>query len=142
MTVRDIQSITSSTLALAPQQVTGNVSGILQDGAGCGSMCFEVFCGALTAASGSNKATVKIEHGALANGSDLADVPLADLVVDGVPGAALPAIDSTAKANTVAHRIGYRGTKRYRRISLVETGSFDGIVGAAATRGHLTNAPA
>lgn len=148
----DIQTTTHTVVALAPQAVTATVNGLVIDTFKAESLSVDVFAGALTAADASNYVEFKLQHGAESGLSDAADVPVADMIIDGTPGdyspsgstadnPALPRCNATSLANTRVARIGYRGTKRYVRVVATETGTFDGFLAAIGLQGHLSSSP-
>lgn len=75
-----------------------------------------------TLAAGTNVKAI-LQHGDLANGSDMAAVPNDDLIgglQDGLGGICL--IDDPAE-DPAAHKVGYKGSKRYLRVFLDFTGT-------------------
>lgn len=136
MATKDLHSKIRVVTALAPVSVanTAAQTGATIDLQGYESCEFAIQPGALFAAS---VFAVKLQHGDLANGSDMADVAAADLL-----GTAAAASFVAADAN-VARKLGYRGTKRYVRIVITPTTNGGAsLLAATALLSHARNQPA
>lgn len=116
----DVAAITSNTTTV------GNIID-MQD---FDSMMFQLFVGVLT----DGTYTPLIEDGEDSGLSDAA--PVADAQLLGTEAAAVLTVADTIK------KIGYIGSKRFVRVSIVSTGVTTGAtVGATADQGHAHNAP-
>lgn len=78
--------------------------------------------------------TVKLEDGDDSGLSDAADVD-SDFLLG-----ALPDISGSGESNRI-RRVGYVGKKRYIRLSIVSTGTVDGIISAIAIKYLKTSEP-
>lgn len=72
--------------------------------------------------SGSLKLDLKLQHGDLANGTDMAAVADADLLGTFATGAIFATIDDPAEDSAV-FQVGYIGSKRYVRVFVDTTGT-------------------
>lgn len=108
----------------------GNILDIL----GYEALEFIIQSGNLTAGT----FTPLIEHGDEPAMGDAEAVPDSQLLGTEAAAAFASGDDNEAK------RIGYRGSKRYVRLSLVSAGSADGVIGATAilSRGQVNPTPA
>lgn len=117
-----LQKVARNTAAISSDTTT---AGIIIDTQGFESLEFLLHTGART----DGTFTPLIEHGDDPSLSDAAAVDDADLLGTEA-GAALAAANSSS-------RIGYRGSKRYVRLSVVSSGVTSGAtVGATAILGH------
>jgi hypothetical protein len=135
MATKDQVSNLSIILAIAPVVVADNTAqvGALIDSALYESVSYALVTGTITDAD--MTVTALLQEGDLANGSDLATVAAADIV------GALPAI--TFASDLLTFKFGYRGTKRYTKLTLTpvnNTGSFP--ISAVVILGHYRHAPA
>lgn len=121
-------------VALAAGTYTGSTDGATI-ALNCQGISFDLVTGGtVTTADATNYFTIKLQHGDLANGSDMADVDAEDMIVDNVPGGTPGRINATTKTSQVITTIGYRGNKKkYVRAVLVETGTASAICYVQAT---------
>jgi hypothetical protein len=124
-------SANGATIDLAPQ--TGaNAGNVFQ------SVTFIVMTATTTTADGSNKFSFKLQHGNLSDGSDMADVALADQQVTGE-------IDVATEDDTIVSKISYLPTsvrgRRYVRLVATATGSPSAAFGAVCVLGNPRTAP-
>ncbi len=106
-------------------------AGVLIDTADCGAVTFLMQLGATVAGT----FTPKLQDGALADGSDLADV--ADQWLIGTEAGSALTVTNTVK------KLGYVGKKRYVKLSFVTTGgSVSGTVSAMAVKTDVLKEPA
>lgn len=134
--MKDLKNHIDPTIAIAPVSVTGATTGVTIDKQGAESVTFVVSLGAVAAADGSNYLTFTMQHGDASDMSDAATVSASDLLGEFVD------VDDTGLAGSVLCTVGYRGTKRYCRLMIAETGAASAIVGAVAILGHLWVSPA
>lgn len=87
--------------------------------------------------SGSLKLDLIIQHGDLANGSDMAAVAQSDVVGSWATGAIFATVDADGEDGAI-YRVGYVGTKRYVRLFIDTTGTHTNgtPVGAVAILGR------
>jgi hypothetical protein len=125
--MRSLDTMLKYLVALA--SINGNDdtegTGVVIDRAGSDALEFLLNVGvAGDTLSGAVKIQPVLQHGDLANGSDMAFVPDADLIGglnDGAGGWGA-VIDAAGKANK-GYKVGYRGAKRYVRVFLDFTGT-------------------
>jgi hypothetical protein len=135
MATKDLHSRLGLVAALMAASVADNTvqTGATVDLQGFESCTFAVQSGTLADADATF--TVKLQHGDLANGSDMADVTAADLI-----GAA--PVFSAATDDNVARKVGYRGTKRYVRVVITPASNAAAAAfSALAILGHARNQP-
>lgn len=110
--------------AVSPQfaAATATVEGVVIDGLGFRSAVFTAITGAATGTPTGISVACRLQHGTLANGSDMADVTGAT--------ATITAVDSAAEINVTL-----RGLRRYVRIvqALALTGGTTPTLAVAAT---------
>lgn len=89
--------------------------------------------------SGSLKVQAILQHGDLANGSDMAAVPDADMIGGLADGAGGICLVDAAGEDAKSYKVGYKGSKRYVRVFLDFTGTHtNGIpISALAILGQL-----
>ena len=87
--------------------------------------------------SGSVKLELILQHGALANGSDMAAVAAGDVLGAWAAGAIFAVVDADGEDGTV-YTVGYRGAKRYIRLFIDATGTHTNgtPVGAVCVLAH------
>lgn len=123
------------TQSLAPQVITtGTPSGTAVDTAGYESVVMVLDTG--TQAGTSN--TFKFQAGAASDGSDAADIAVADLIGAATATAGDPIVLTTAN-DIAVHRRGYRGTARYVRIIASASSSGNLPCSAYVILGHPRN---
>lgn len=131
----DQKSDLKSVVALTPRAAIATnttTAGAIIDLKGYESCTFSIISGVLT----DGAYAVLIEEGDAANLSDAAAVADADLVGTEAAAGFASTDDSTSKT------IGYVGTKRYVRLSIVSTStSSGGFLAATAILGNPHNAP-
>jgi hypothetical protein len=123
--MRDLHNNLSIAIAKTVAAITTNTTtnGAVVDLQGFGSVEFSIHSGTLTDGS----YAINVQHGDLANGSDMADAP-ASALLGAEPTFALTD-DDTVKT------VGYVGSKRYVRIQIVSTSvTTGGTLGATAIR--------
>lgn len=134
--MKDLHNNIKTTLAVAPKTSTGNeaIVGEIIDLAGYRSCEFAIAYG--DKADGAVAVLVEEDDdAALATAAAVADADLLGTEADA--GVA----DGTAGANSVK-KIGYRGTKRYVRLTLTTSSNAGSCpVGAVAILGHPSHAP-
>jgi len=115
-------------LALAPAVKTAAGDGVAIDTHGYGSVAFVVNTGAV---AGSGDFGVKLQESDTATSGDFTDV-------------AAEQVDSNAPSTLVAssaYKLGYRGFKRYVRVSLTMAGGTSIAAGAVAVLGDAQKRP-
>lgn len=125
--MRDLYSNIGAVLALAPAVQAAAADGVSIDTKGFNRLAFVVNTGAIV---GSGDFGVKLQESD-ASGSGFADV-------------AASQVDSNAPATLTASgsfKLGYRGTKRYVRVSLTKAGGTSIALGASAVLGDPADAP-
>lgn len=143
--MRDTHSNVKTVQTLSPAVYTSDQNGAAVDSQGFDSIEHAVTVGITgDTLSGSVKLDLKLQHGDLADSSDMANVTSAN---DVIPDTALTTgifstIDDNAEDDVVV-KIGYRGDKRFSRIVADFTGTHtNGIeVGAVAIKGHPNQSP-
>lgn len=129
-------------LMLTPAVLSATGTSAAVDTKDAGSVTIVIFTGAISAADADNRVQPKVIGSAASDLSSPTDIPADDLIVNGVPGAAIPAINNTNLADGVLCKIAYRGHGfRYLGVVNTETGTFSGIVGVLAVREHLGMQP-
>lgn len=134
MATKDLHSHIGLVVALAVATVADNTvqTGDAVDLQGFESCEFAVVAGSLADADATF--AVKLQHGALADGSDMADVDADDLLGDA------PAF--TFADDDTVQKVGYRGTKRYVRVVITPAGNAGNATFAAlAIRSHAREQP-
>lgn len=132
--MKDIHNNVKASRVLAPVSITTSTTtaGQIIDTKEFGSLEFVIAAGALNAGS----FTPLLEHSDAANMADSAVVPVAEL---------LGTIAGATFANTednLVKKIGYRGIKRYVRLSIVSAGaSGANLIGAVALQSVPAVAP-
>ena len=122
--------------AIAPVSVSDNTAQVGQiiDRQGYGSLTFAIALGSLADADATF--AVLVEHGDQANLSDAATAAAGDLL-----GTAALAGFTFADDNAT-RKIGYRGTKRYIRLTITPANNTSAaLFGAVAVLGHAQLAP-
>lgn len=125
--MRDLYSNIGVVLALAPAVQAAAADGVAVDTKGFNRLAFVVNTGAIV---GSGDFGLKLQESD-ASGSGFADVSAAQ-------------VDSNAPATLTASgsfKLGYRGTKRYVRLSLTKVGGTSIALGASAVLGDPADAP-
>ena len=125
--MRDLHNNIAAVVAKTIAAITSNTttSGATVDMQGYDACEFVVQSGTLTDGS----YAINVQHGDLANASDMADAATADLV------GAEPTFAATD--DDKLKRVGYIGSKRYVRIQIVSTGTTTGgTLGAVAILGR------
>jgi hypothetical protein len=129
--------------AILPATITGSTDGIVIDTAGYESLTFDILAGAFSTFTGSNKWTFKVQEGAIAEGTDMADIAAADYL-GSYKGATAgwDKVMDAADDDDMAFSIGVRiNTMRYKRLVLTEAGTVSAIVAATARLGHPRHLP-
>lgn len=87
--------------------------------------------------SGSLKLELKLQHGDLANGSDMAAVAQGDVLGNWATGGIFATVDADGEDGAV-YTVGYVGVKRYVRVFVDTTGTHTNgtPIGAVAILGH------
>ena len=133
MASRDLHNNIKVTPAINPgAAITGNstTDSATIDTQGAESLEFVIQSGTIT----DGAFAYKLQEGDAANLSDVADVAAADCL--GAAGSFAATDDNVVK------RIGYKGSKRYVRVRLTQSGATSGgVMGAVAVQGHLRNFP-
>lgn len=135
---QDLHSNVKQSMALDVQAISTDTTtaGNIIDMKGFDSLEFLIFSGTLTDGS----YTPLIEHGDDSGLSDAAAVDDAELLPSGTGQEATAAFADTD--DDTAKRIGYRGEKRYVRLSLVSASTTSGgTLGAVALQGHPQDTP-
>ena len=125
--MRDLYSNIGAVLALAPAVQASAADGLAIDTKGFNRLAIVVNTGAIV---GAGDFGVKLQESD-ASGSGFADVAAAQ-------------VDSNAPATLTASssfKLGYRGNKRYVRISLTKAGGTSIALGASAVLGDPADAP-
>ena len=134
--MNDLFNNISIARALSPASVADDTAQVSQiiDRRGYGSLTFAIATGSL--ADSNATFAVLVEHGDAANLSDAAAVPDADLLgTEALAGFAFDDDDETRK-------IGYRGAKRYVRLTITPSGNGSAaLLAAVAVLGHAQAAP-
>lgn len=135
--VRDNISRSVDALALTPLDRTATGTGVILDLKDRPARTFTCFAGAVTTADGSNYFTFKLYVGDDSGLSDGAYADADEVIVQLIGarpaiGAAWPKVNNTNLADKIIGRIGYRGTKRYARLDVVETGTAQALLGGVA----------
>lgn len=126
--MRDLYSNIGTAPALAPAVKTAAGVGAAIDTKGFGSVAFVVNTGAV---AGDGDFGIVVQESDTTTSGDFTD---ADASV----------VDSNAPATLAANsscRLGYRGFKRYVRVSLTKAGGTSIAAGASAVLGHPIEAP-
>lgn len=135
MASRDGHHNSKTVVALAPQAIAadGAKVGPIIDTAGFESVEFVIASGTLT----DGDYTPSFEEGDTANLADTAAVAAGDLI--GTIAAATFALADDVKTK----KIGYRGTKRYLRLTVTgaNIAAGGGLIGAVAVLGHPRSQP-
>ncbi len=135
MASRDLHNNVKVSPAIDPAAIkTGNgvTTSATIDGQGFESLEFALQSGVIT----DGTFTPAVYAGDAANMSDEALVAAADLLGT-IAGATFAATD-----DSVTKKIGYRGTKRYARVKITQSGATTGgYISAVAVQGHAHNAP-
>lgn len=127
---RELKSNIALREGIAPQVVTaGTVNGAVCDTRGFDSATLALAVGAI---AGAGVVTAKIQEGDLSNGSDMADVAVADLQTGAF----------TALLTNTQQWVGYRGAKRYIRAVATYVSGTSVAVGATFVLGHAQTRPA
>ncbi len=92
--------------------------------------------------SGSVKLDLVLQHGTLADGSDMAAVAQADVLGSWATGGIFATVDADGEDGTL-YKVGYVGSKRYIRLFVDVTGTHTNgtPIGAMAILGHTRHAP-
>lgn len=134
----DVQAQVSSRVALPVLSRTASVNGATIDLSGFNSLTFVVFTGAVTTADGSNFWTAKLQHGDLADGSDMSDVGIGNFTGSAV-------INASGQDDVVIGELSYVpmtvAPKRYVRVVLTLTGTSTAVVGAVVLRANARKMP-
>jgi hypothetical protein len=125
--MRDLASNISAVPAIAPAVQSAAADGAAVDTKGFGSVAFVVNTGAVV---GSGDFGVKLQD------SDASGSGFTDVVADQVASTA-PATLAAASS----YKLGYRGFKRYVRLSLAKAGGTSIALGAVAVLGNPERAP-
>lgn len=134
--MRDLFSNITVARAITPVSVSDNTAQIGQiiDRQGYSSLSFAILAGSLADADATF--TVLVEHGDAANLSDAAAAPDSDLL--GTEALA----SFTFADDNATRKIGYRGTKRYVRLTITPANNASAaLFGAVALLGHAQLAP-
>ncbi|UYQ70655.1 hypothetical protein OF122_11275 [Pelagibacterium flavum] len=126
--MRDLYNNIGAELALAPSVKSAAADGIAIDTKGFRSLAFVVNTGAIVSAGDFG---IVVQESDTTTSGDFTD---ADASV----------VDSNAPATLAAnssYRLGYRGFKRYVRVSLTKAGGTSIAAGASAVLGHPIEAP-
>lgn len=123
--MRDLYSNIAATLALAPAVQAAAATGAIIDLQAVRSVAFVVNTGAIV---GSGDFGVTIQESDTTTGGDFADAAAAVIDTDA---------PATLEAST-SYRLGYRGFKRYVRLSLTKAGGTSIAAGAVAVTEPLT----
>lgn len=134
--MRDLMNNIATKLAIAPAVVVDNTAqvGSVVDVAGFDSLTFVIVTGTLADADATF--AVLVEEGDQANLSDAAAVADKDLIgTEALAG-------FTFAADRVTRKIGYKGGKRYVRLTVTPSGNAgDAPLAAVAILGHPGSAP-
>lgn len=133
MVVNEIHNGVLQSRALTVTSITSatTTNGDTIDTAGFEALEFLLISTALAVTSGGF--AVKLQHGDLANASDMADVDADEM---------LGSADFGDADDNVAKRIGYIGKRRYVRVVITSTGtSISGSIGAIALRAKAHHKP-
>lgn len=131
---------------IVPAVVTGSGTSSAVDVSDCGSLAFAVHVGATTGndLGASHKLDIKmlesdddstytqVDGDDMAQNSGAAEDAANDIV---------KSLDSTADASST-HLVHYKGSKKYVKLQLVETGTVSATMGVQAIKGHLELKPA
>lgn len=114
MASKDIDFRNARAQSLAPASRTADANGTVVDLAGYEGavIVFDVGAEGITL-SGTDKIALKVEHGDLANGSDMVAVPVGDLIGEESAGV-VKTLDDVAEAPAI-YAVSYIGAKRYVR---------------------------
>lgn len=142
--MRDLLSGIQVKRALSPVSVADNTAQVSQiiDRAGYGSVGFVIATGALPDADATF--TVLVEHGDQANLSDAVAAPDSDLIGSDPASSTAPEAQAsfTFAADDNVRKIGYRGTKRYVRLTITPANNASAsLLSAIALLGHATYEP-
>ena len=136
MALRDLLHNIQVVEALAPTAVAANgaSAGAIIDTQGYDSVCFAIHAGTLT----DGTYTPSIEEGDASNLSDTGAVAAGDLIGT-IAGATF-----AATADNTVKRLGYKGSKRYLRLTVTAASvgqAGGGAISAVAILGNPRNAP-
>lgn len=123
--MRDIHNGVKFEVALVPQTLAATTNGATIDTAGANGVELVINVGDF-AFDGTNSLAVKLQHGDLANGSDMADVET-QFYLGGVLNF------NAASFKNKVHKVGYVGHKRYVRVVFTETGTVSVPISATFT---------
>lgn len=131
---------------IVPAVVTASGTSAAVDTQDCGSLAFAVHVGATTGndLGASHKVDIKMLESD--DNSTYTDVDGDDMAqnsgnAEDAANNIVKSLDSTADASSV-HVVHYRGSKRYVKLNLVETGTVSATLGVLAVKGHLNLKPA
>jgi len=121
--VRSLKDILKVVQLLAPVSYTADTatSGVNVADAGACTLMVNVGATSGNAFSGSHSVSITVQHADVDTGGSYADVASTDLHST-ESGAIAKILDATSDASAV-HLIHYKGTKKYVRLNLVETGT-------------------
>lgn len=127
--MRDIHNHIDVVTAIAPVAMSADVTGLTIDTQGYNSCEMVVHIG-ITAETWSSSVRLDLilQHGALADASDMAAVAAADFVGTCGPlptyaSGIFASLQDAAVDDVKVYKVGYRGTKRYVRIFIDEVGT-------------------
>lgn len=126
--MKDLFSSVKAAPALAPAVQTAATATAALDLRDFGSVVYAIETGAI---AGDGDFGVTLQHSDTTTAGDFVDVP-ADLVASNAP--------ATLAASS-AYKVGYKGSKRYVRLSLTKAGGTSIAAGAVAILGHPAVAP-
>lgn len=125
--------------ALNPVTLSATTNGLVVDTADGAALMFSINVGTFATFTGTDKLTVKVQEGDLADASDMADIAAADYLdsyVGNVVG--WDRIMDGATDDEQIFAIGVRmSSKRYRRLVFTEGGTVSVIISAEAHLGRL-----
>lgn len=126
--MRDMKSNIAAQVAIAPEVLSGNKTGVAVNLLNANRMAFVISTGAIV---GAGSFTVKVQESDTASGGGFAD-------------AAPEWVDSEAPAPleaAAAYRVGYHGHKRFVRLVVTKGGGTSLALSAVAVLGDLSERP-
>lgn len=140
--MRDLASNIQIKRAISPVSVADNTAQVSQiiDRQGYDSLAFAILTGSLADADATFAVTM--DEGDAANLSDAAAVAAADLISQTAGAAALTAAGFTFAADDNVRKVGYKGNKRYVRLTITPSANASAaVIAACAILGNPMVAP-
>lgn len=132
---KDLHNNISTCMMLEGTDITADATSNLLDTKGFESAEILVVIGALTGVDGSNHFQFKLQESDSVVGTSFTDVDAKDIL------GAFTKVDAATEDSTI-QRVGYKGTKRYVRVDINETGTISaGILAVVGILGNGRSVP-